>query len=326
MEKLKKYKYVIVTAAAAAVIAAAMVLCGIFGRDVGISSESAAESSSETFSTYTLRSETIETTPPPVEQSTATDTSTPARTPAQTVSATSYDTTTTQAELTLPQTSTSNQLTTTAEPQTVVTKPQTAPPAQASDVTTQTVVTKPQTFPTKPQTSFIKPQTTKPQTTKPQSAATKPQSAATKPQTATPAQTEPQYQHYCGITIDCSTILDNMDKLDKNKVSLVPADGIIYSSSKVGFNDKESVFEILKRVCRENGIALEASYTPAFGSSYIEGINNIYEFDCGSASGWLYMVNGNSPGAGCSSYIPNDGDRIEFIYTCTLGEDVNGGV
>ncbi len=323
MEKLKKYKYVIVTAAAAAVIAAAMVLCGIFGRDVGVSSESVTESGAETLSTYSSQPETIATTPLLVEQSAAADTSTPARTSAQTISATSYDTTTaeTQAEPTLPQTAVTKPQATTAEPQTVVTKPQTAPPVQASGVTTQTVVTKPQTFPTKPQTSYIKPHTavTKPQTTKPQT-------AATMPQTATPVQTEPQYQHYCGITIDCSTILDNMDKLDKNKVSLVPADGIIYSSSKVGFNSKESVFDILKRVCRENGIALEASYTPAFGSSYIEGINNIYEFDCGSASGWLYMVNGNSPGAGCSSYIPNNGDRIEFIYTCTLGEDVNGGI
>lgn len=312
MEKLKKYKYVIVTAAAAAVIAAAMVLCGIFGRDITVSSDSAAESSADTFTEYSVQVETTATTPPPVEQSTIqSDTSISA----QTVSATSYDTTAeTQAELTLPQTAVTKPLSTTAEPQTVAVKPQTAPPAQTNDVPAQTVVTKPQTVPTKPQTSYIKPQTTKPQT------------AATAPQTSPPTQTEPQYQHYCGITIDCSSILDNMDKLDKNKVSLVPKDGIIYSSSKVGFNSQESVFDILKRVCRENGIALEASYTPAFGSSYIEGINNIYEFDCGSASGWLYRVNGNSPGAGCSSYIPNDGDRIEFIYTCALGEDVNGGV
>ena len=56
--------------------------------------------------------------------------------------------------------------------------------------------------------------------------------------------------------------------------------------------------------------------TPVYNSVYIEGINNIYEFDCGELSGWLYKVNNESPGVGCSLYKLKDGDVVEWIYTC----------
>ena len=70
---------------------------------------------------------------------------------------------------------------------------------------------------------------------------------------------------------------------------------------------------------------MEASYTPMYGSVYVEGINNLYEFDCGELSGWMYSVNGIYPNYGCSSYILKDGDVICWVYTCDLGYDVGGG-
>ena len=62
---------------------------------------------------------------------------------------------------------------------------------------------------------------------------------------------------------------------------------------------------------------LEYSYTPMYGSYYVEGINHLYEFDCGSQSGWMYKVNGWFPNYGCSSYKLKDGDAIVWSYTCT---------
>ena len=59
-----------------------------------------------------------------------------------------------------------------------------------------------------------------------------------------------------------------------------------------------------------------------YGSYYIEGINQLYEFDCGQNSGWMYCVNGWFPNYGCSSYTVEDGDVIEWRYTCDLGSDV----
>lgn len=40
-----------------------------------------------------------------------------------------------------------------------------------------------------------------------------------------------------------------------------------------------------------------------YNSAYIEGINNLYEFDCGSLSGWMYKVNEWFPNYGCSRYV-----------------------
>ena len=59
-----------------------------------------------------------------------------------------------------------------------------------------------------------------------------------------------------------------------------------------------------------------------YSSVYVEGISNIYEFDCGELSGWMYKVNGWFPNYGCSRYQLKPGDRVEWVYTCDLGDDV----
>ena len=69
-------------------------------------------------------------------------------------------------------------------------------------------------------------------------------------------------------------------------------------------------------------IQLSSKYTPLYKSYYVEGINQLYEFDCGKNSGWMYSVNGEFPNYGASSYKPKDGDKIEWKYTCNLGSDV----
>ena len=58
---------------------------------------------------------------------------------------------------------------------------------------------------------------------------------------------------------------------------------------------------------------------------YIAGINYLYEFDFGDLSGWIYHVNGSAPSVGCGEYILKDGDRIEWLYTCDLGNDLRNG-
>ncbi|MBR2780226.1 MAG: DUF4430 domain-containing protein [Eubacteriaceae bacterium] len=129
----------------------------------------------------------------------------------------------------------------------------------------------------------------------------------------------------CTIQIRCDTILDNMDHLTAGKNAYVPASGVILATSTVQFVDGETVFDVLNRVCSYAGIQLEYSWTPMYGSYYIEGINNLYEFDCGYESGWMYKVNGWFPNYGCSSYILKDGDTIVWCYTCNgLGADVGG--
>lgn len=131
--------------------------------------------------------------------------------------------------------------------------------------------------------------------------------------------------HTCKISIECSTILNNIDDLNPDKLDVLPSNGIILKSCTVTFYDGESVFDVLKRVCAENGIQMEASFTPMYNSAYVEGIHNLYEFDCGTGSGWMYRVNGWYPNYGCSRYQLRQGDVIEWRYTCNLGGDIGGG-
>jgi len=131
----------------------------------------------------------------------------------------------------------------------------------------------------------------------------------------------------CTIQIRCDTILDNMDNLEDGKDRYVPENGIILSTSSVQFAEGETVFDVLKRACSYAGIHIEYSWTPMYDSYYIEGINHLYEFDCGEQSGWMYKVNGWFPNYGCSDYELKDGDNIVWTYTCNgLGADVGGNV
>ncbi len=126
----------------------------------------------------------------------------------------------------------------------------------------------------------------------------------------------------CTFSIECATILNNLSDLDPEKRECVPSDGIILATMTVTFYEGESVFDVLQRVCKEQGIQMEASWTPIYNSAYVEGIHNLYEFDCGSLSGWMYRVNGWYPNYGCSRYGLKQGDVVEWRYTCDLGADV----
>lgn len=132
-------------------------------------------------------------------------------------------------------------------------------------------------------------------------------------------------EYTCTLSISCATILDNMELCNKEKRELVPEDGWILKPMTVTFYEGESVFNVLQRTCKQQKIHMEFSNTPIYNSAYIEGIHNLYEFDVGNLSGWMYKVNGWFPNYGCSRYQLKDGDVIEWVYTCDLGYDVGGG-
>lgn len=126
----------------------------------------------------------------------------------------------------------------------------------------------------------------------------------------------------CYLTVSCATVLNHMDWLTPGKESVVPSDGVIFARTEVTYYDGESVFDVLKREMRNARIHLEYSSNPAFNSAYIEGINNLYERDCGDRSGWMYSVNGWYPNYGMSRYAVEEGDEIALSYTCDLGADL----
>lgn len=131
-----------------------------------------------------------------------------------------------------------------------------------------------------------------------------------------------EHELTCTLSVRCDTVLENLSQLDREKLEILPSDGVIFPEKSVTFRDGESVFDLLVREMTENKIHLEFVNTPMYNSAYIEGIANLYEFDCGELSGWMYRVNGEFPGYGCSLYTLKDGDNVEFVYTCDLGKDV----
>jgi hypothetical protein len=126
------------------------------------------------------------------------------------------------------------------------------------------------------------------------------------------------------LSVTCKSILNNMHLFNMDKLEVLPEDGIIYGTKTVVFYEGESVFDLLLREMQENKIHMEFVMTPIYNSHYIEGINNIYEFDCGELSGWMYKVNDWFPNFGASRYLLKDGDIVEWIYTCDLGRDIGG--
>ncbi len=143
----------------------------------------------------------------------------------------------------------------------------------------------------------------------------------TRQEQATPivAATEKQYVY---IEINAYSILNNMDQLQVGKDVFVPNDGVILPMTKIEIQDGDSVMDILKRLCDATGIQLEYSYLPIYESHYIEGLNHLYEFDCGQGSGWVYKVNNWKPNYGVSQYIVKEDDVISFNYTCDYGNDL----
>lgn len=122
------------------------------------------------------------------------------------------------------------------------------------------------------------------------------------------------------IAINCATaVAKGLDKQEKFK-DVVPANGIILPATPVEFKEGETVFDVLKLVVRDNKIQMQ--YEGSKGTPYIKGINNLYEFDGGPLSGWMYSVNKVNASYGCNETKLKNGDVIEWTYTCDMGRDI----
>lgn len=115
--------------------------------------------------------------------------------------------------------------------------------------------------------------------------------------------------------IESKKILKKKELWKNGLDEVIPASGIYYSG-RCSFEKGESVYDLLKRITKENNIALDSEYTPLYGTYYVKGIGGLYEFDCGSESGWMYSVNGKTPNVGASNYQVSNGDVIVFYYVC----------
>lgn len=127
-------------------------------------------------------------------------------------------------------------------------------------------------------------------------------------------------EYKCTLSIECTKAIES-EQLDDNIRKILPEDGVIIREQEISFREGQTVYDVLTDACRQNNIPIESNTTIGTQSIYVEGIYNLYEFDCGSNSGWEYTVNGVMPGESCNAYRLKNGDRIVWRYTCELGED-----
>ena len=142
-----------------------------------------------------------------------------------------------------------------------------------------------------------------------------------------PAPVEPQEQTTvdntlrCTLVISCTNALASGDLEDEVR-AVLPSDGYIVKPERITFTEGESAYDLVLRVCREKSIHFDATFTPLYNSCYVKGIGNLYEFDCGESSGWMFKVNDWFPNYGMSRYALRDGDTLSLLYTCDGGFDV----
>lgn len=139
-------------------------------------------------------------------------------------------------------------------------------------------------------------------------------------------QTEKKITVY--ISIDCKTILNQMENLANYDVmkDYIPKDGMLLSKTGYKIDAGSTVFDLLNMVTKANRIQLDyqGDSSSIYNSVYIKGIQYIYEKACGSSSGWMYTVNGDWIGIGCSSKKLSDGDFVQWRFTCDGGSDLKG--
>lgn len=140
---------------------------------------------------------------------------------------------------------------------------------------------------------------------------------------ATPVPTVQPTAETCTVSISCATALQSAQLPDAVR-AVLPGDGQILSTVTVELESGDTVWIVLQRVALAHSVALEAQWTPSTGSAYVQGIGQLYEFDCGQGSGWMYSVNGAFPNEGCSSYTLQAGDTVRWLYTCDNGHDIGG--
>jgi len=76
-----------------------------------------------------------------------------------------------------------------------------------------------------------------------------------------------------------------------------------------------SVFDLLKKT----GLDIEVA---GGADKYVKAIEGLAEFDAGTASGWMYRVNGTFPKRAAHAYTLSQGDYVEWLYTRDMGDDL----
>lgn len=192
-------------------------------------------------------------------------------------------------------------------------------PAQEPDAT-QTQQTEAPRATAKPKQTTGPEKTAAPVKTTQPTAAPKPSKAPAKPTAKPTPKPVADNKVRCTLAIDCRTAVEAGHEL----ASQVSNGGTILGTVSLTLEKGATVYDALQSAAKANGIPV---YKVGAGKRiYIAAINSLGERDCGSGSGWMYSVNGAYPNVSCGAYVLQDGDTIQWRYTCNLGKDLGAPV
>ncbi len=121
------------------------------------------------------------------------------------------------------------------------------------------------------------------------------------------------------LSISCTEVYEAASKASDQLLKSLPDDGIILPETVFTLPTGATVFDLLSQAAGTYRLQLEyeGEASSAFGSVYVEGIENLYELDAGPLSGWVYTVNRKTVDTGCNLYRLQDGDTVAWNYTLT---------
>jgi len=101
-------------------------------------------------------------------------------------------------------------------------------------------------------------------------------------------------------------------------VSLAEEKEFILDLTMVELKENDTALGILKRLMKEHKIHMETGGSGDL--EYVKGIDNIYEFDAGPQSGWVFYVNNEMPLESAGKMKVKDGDMVDWVYITKWSE------
>jgi hypothetical protein len=95
--------------------------------------------------------------------------------------------------------------------------------------------------------------------------------------------------------------------------------GVILPKTKVTLSEGDTVLDVLLKVAKKKNLLVEHSGSGAM--AYLEGIDNIYEFDYGPKSGWEFKLNDAKISKSSGIVKVKKDDQIEWVYSEDFTED-----
>lgn len=112
------------------------------------------------------------------------------------------------------------------------------------------------------------------------------------------------------LTVDCTNVIGK----ENLTTSAVIGDGKWLTSKAIVMPSGSSVYDVLL-YAQLAGYGINFTENNSITNGYIVSINNLFQKECGKWSGWMYKVDGKTPGVGSKDYIVENGNNITWFFT-----------